>query len=137
MLKTIAIIFGIIMLAIGVLGFVPQANPGNLLLGIFHVNLIHNLIHIATGIAAILSGLSSGHASRLFFQIFGVVYALVALLGFYYMDRDILGLVANNMADNLLHIAIAVFSLYLGFFYLYPDAMAQDRHDRMNDRDFK
>lgn len=138
MLKTIAIIFGIIILAVGVLGFVPQANNGELLLGIFHVNFIHNLVHIATGIAAILCGISTEYASRLFFQIFGVIYALVALLGFYYGDRDILGLLANNTADNLLHVVIAAISLYLGFFYPYPDDVVRNtRGDHDRDRDFR
>lgn len=115
MLKTSAIIFGIVMLAVGILGFVPQAIPGDMLLGIFHINLIHNIIHIATGAVAILCGLAGWYPSRVFFQVFGVIYALVAILGFYYMDRPILGLVANNMADNILHVVIAAISLYLGF----------------------
>jgi hypothetical protein len=130
MLKTIAIIFGVIVLAIGILGFIPQANPGDLLLGLFHVNLIHNLIHIATGIVSILCGLSSNYASQVFFQVFGIVYGLVALLGFYYMDQNILGLIANNMADNLLHVLISAVSLYLGFFYPYPDITDSNIHHR-------
>ncbi len=131
MLKTAAIIFGIILLAVGALGFVPQAKVGNLLLGIFHVNFIHNLFHIITGIIAILSGLRSNYASRIYFQIFGVIYAVLAILGFYYMDRHILGYIANNMADNILHILIAIVTLYLGFFVDLP-ATPLDR-----DRDFK
>lgn len=121
MLKTIAIIFGIIMVAVGILGFVPQANTGDLLLGIFRVNGVHNLIHLATGAVAILCGLSTAHASKVFFQVFGIVYAIVAVLGFFYMDHSILGLVANNMADNLLHIVIAAASLYLGFAFVDRD----------------
>lgn len=132
MLKTIAIIFGVIMLAVGILGFIPQANPNGMLLGLFHVNLIHNLIHVATGIVAILCGLSSEYASRVYFQVFGIVYALVALLGFYYGDRDILGLIANNTADNILHVLIALASIYLGFFY--PDVTTRVGSNR--DRDF-
>lgn len=117
MLKTIAIIFGIIMLIVGVLGFLPQATSNGLLLGVFHVNAAHNWIHIATGIASILCGMNSEYAARLFFQIFGVVYGLVAIIGFFYGDRHIFGLIANNMADVILHALIAAFSLYLGFGY--------------------
>jgi hypothetical protein len=133
MLKTIAIIFGIIMLIVGALGFVPEANPNGRLLGVFHVNFEHNLIHIATGIVSILCGLVSEHASRLFFQIFGIVYGLVALLGLYYGDRPILGLIANNMADVVLHFIIAAFALYLGFFYHHP--LARDRDVNAINRD--
>lgn len=135
MLKTIAIIFGIIMVIVGALGFVPEANPNGRLLGVFHVNLEHNLIHIATGIVSIICGLVSEHASRLFFQIFGIIYGLVALLGLYYGDRPILGLVANNMADVVLHFIIAIFALYLGFFYHHPMARDRDREANMMNRD--
>lgn len=115
MLKTIAIIFGIIMLVVGALGFVPAANPNGLLLGLFHVNFEHNLIHIATGIVSIICGLASDYASRRFFQIFGVVYALVAILGIYYGNAPIFGMIANNTADIILHFIIAGVALYLGF----------------------
>jgi hypothetical protein len=117
MLKTIAIVFGIIMFVVGVLGFVKEAAPGGMLLGIFHVNAEHNFVHILTGAASILCGITSIYASKLFFQIFGVIYGIVAVLGFYYGDQNILGLIANNQADSFLHIAIALFALYLGFGY--------------------
>jgi hypothetical protein len=54
-------------------------------------------------------------ASRTFFRIFGIVYALVALLGFYYGDQALLGLIANNTADTWLHVVLAVVMLFLGF----------------------
>lgn len=126
MLKTFAIIFGIIMLAIGVLGFIPQANPDGYLFGIFHVNFEHNLIHIATGIISLVCGLASEYASRIFFQIFGIVYGLVALLGLYYVDRPIFGIIANNIPDVILHILIAAFALYLGFVYREPIVRNRD-----------
>lgn len=126
MLKTSAIIFGIVMLIVGILGFIPQFTPHGLLFGLFHVNAEHNWIHILTGIVSILCGLTSEHASRLYFQIFGIIYALVAILGFFYGDRPILGLIANNLADAVLHVIIAIFALYLGFGYHHPDARHQD-----------
>ncbi len=115
MLRAIAIIFGTVMLVVGVLGFIPVITPGNYLFGIFHVNFLHNLVHIATGFAALLCGLKSFDFSRLFFQAFGIVYGLLALLGLYYWSQPIFGVLANNFADTLLHAAIAAGSLYLGF----------------------
>lgn len=115
MLKTAALIFGIIMLLVGILGFIPQATPGGMLLGIFHVNDVHNWIHILTGVVSILCGINSEHASRLFFQIFGIIYGIVAILGFFYGNHPILGIVANNLADAILHVVIAAVALYLGF----------------------
>lgn len=124
MLATISKVFGTILLAVGILGFIPAATPDNHLLGIFHVDPLHNLIHLVSGVLAIFAGFKSARASRRYFQVFGVIYGLVAILGFISMDKDILGLVANNMADNWLHVGITVFSLGLGFGY-----PADDRSD--------
>lgn len=115
MLKTIAVLFGIIMLVIGILGYFPEVAPDGMLFGTFHVNSIHNLIHIVTGVVALLCGLGGSHPSRIFFRVFGVIYGIVAILGFYYVNEPILGLVANNLADAYLHAVIAVIALWLGF----------------------
>ena len=119
MVKPAAIIFGIVFLAIGILGFVPgvttDMNGMPMLLGIFHVNTAHNVVHLLSGVAALLSGLASAGAARLYFRIFGLVYALVAVLGFVQGDSMLLGLISNNMADTWLHVGIAAVSLFLGF----------------------
>lgn len=115
MLKALAILSGIIFLALGVLGFVPSANPNGLLLGYFAVNTAHNFVHLLTGVIALFVGLSSEIASLWFFRIFGIVYALVAAHGFIHGDEPILGVIANNQADTWLHTGIAAVSLLLGF----------------------
>ena len=114
-LKKIAIIFGIAFVAGGILGFVPALNPDGKLLGLFAVNTMHNIVHLATGIVAIIVGFSSDGASKLFFQIFGVIYALVAVLGFVQGEGMLLGMVSNNAADTWLHVVVAAAALYLGF----------------------
>lgn len=115
MLKTASIIFGIAFLLAGVLGFVPGITNNDMLLGIFHVNTAHNAVHLLSGAIALWAGLTSAAASRLYFRIFGVVYALVALLGLVVGDGLLLGLVSNNMADVGLHFVIAIAALVLGF----------------------
>jgi len=60
-------------------------------------------------------GLAGTGPSRTFFRIFGIVYALVAVLGFYSGDQPILGIIANNMANVWLHVVLAVAMLFLGF----------------------
>jgi uncharacterized protein DUF4383 len=114
-LKRIAVIFGILFVAGGLLGFVPAVNPGGKLLGMFDVNGAHNLVHIATGVVALIVGFASDKASRIFFQVFGIVYAAVAALGFFYGDQPLLGMISNNVADTWLHVVVAAISLYLGF----------------------
>jgi hypothetical protein len=116
MVKTAALLFGIVFLVIGILGFVPAATPPDgMLLGIFHVNTAHNIVHLASGVVFLLCGMAGVGPSRTFFQIFGIIYALVALLGFYYRDNALLGIIANNTADTWLHVVLAVVMLFLGF----------------------
>lgn len=119
MLQKAAMVFGVVFVLIGVLGFVPALTPDGNLLGIFHVDAVHNLIHLASGAAA-LAAASSVRLSRLYFQVFGVVYALVTLGGFipplqFGEEMKVLGLTHATTANNLLHLAIAGAALYMGF----------------------
>ncbi len=114
MLKTFSWVFAAVFLAVGALGFVPGATDGGMLLGIFMVDMIHNIIHLATGVVALLVALSSDKHRRLFFQIFGVVYALVAVIGLV-QGNTVLGIIQTNMADHILHVVIALVALYVGF----------------------
>jgi hypothetical protein len=110
--RTAAIVFGIVFLAVGILGYVPNPIVGPD--GIFVTNGIHNLIHIASGIVLLLgaySGLGSGNALK----IIGVVYGLVAILGFFMMGDMMLGMIAMNAADRWLHVALAAVILIAGF----------------------
>jgi uncharacterized protein DUF4383 len=121
MVKTAAILFGLVFLVIGICGFFPSITTpmpegdGGMLLGIFHVNLAHNIVHLASGAIFLLCGLAGAGASRTFFKIFGIVYLLVAILGYMSGDKPILGMVANNMNDVWLHVGLAVVMLLLGF----------------------
>lgn len=115
MVKTMALVFGVIFVAVGILGFVPGITTDGHLLGVFHVNTAHNVVHILSGVIAIAAGMTSVKAARVYFRVFGLVYGLVAVLGFVSGDRPVLGLIANNMADNWLHVGIALVSLILGF----------------------
>jgi hypothetical protein len=115
MLKNIAIIYGIVFIIIGILGFVTMATPGGYLLGVFLINTPHNLVPLFTGLIALWIGISRPHGARLFFQIFGFIYALLAILGFIGGDQAIFGVIANNKADSWLHLLIAIITLYFGF----------------------
>ena len=115
MVKSIAVIFGIVFIVIGILGFLPATAPDGMLLKIFHVNTPHNIVHLATGIVALLCAMGGAGASRTFFQIFGILYAIVAILGFYYGDERLLGLISSSRPNTWLNVVIAVVSLFLGF----------------------
>jgi hypothetical protein len=116
MAKTYCRILGVAMLAAGVLGFIMPRLLG------FHLTLVHNLIHLATGALAVYFGFAGSDAgAQGFCRAFGVVYGLVAVLGFAApgLLSAILGhpgLTASDLrADNLFHVAVAVSSLIAGF----------------------
>jgi hypothetical protein len=115
MLVPAAMVFGVVFLAVGILGFIPAVAPNGMLLGIFHVNAAHNAVHLLSGAVALACGFAGTGAARLYFRIFGAVYGLVAVLGFIQGDTHLLGLISNNTADTWLHVAISVVSLGLGF----------------------
>jgi len=115
MLKMASIAFGVVFLLAGVLGFVPGITTNEMMLGIFHVNVSHNVVHLLSGAVALIAGLTSTAYARIYFRVFGVVYALVAALGFYVGNGMLLGLISNNMADVWLHAVIALVALWLGF----------------------
>jgi hypothetical protein len=120
MAKTFGMLFGIVFLAVGILGFVPGitttgADGMPMLLGIFMVNTTHSVVHIASGVVFLLASMSGAGAARLWFQIFGVIYAVVAILGFMTPNGMLLGLISNNPADTWLHVVLAVAMLAIGF----------------------
>ena len=115
MVKTAAVLFGVVFLLVGILGFVPAVTKDEMLLGIFHVNAAHNVVHLLSGAVALFAGMTSLGAARIYFRIFGLVYGLVAVMGFFVGDGMLLGLISNNTADTWLHVVIAAVSLLLGF----------------------
>jgi hypothetical protein len=116
MLKLAARVLGAVFVTVAVLGFVPGVtSEDGMLLGIFHVNTFHNIIHLASGVIALaMSGTQA--MARLYFRVFSIVYGLVAVLGLFAGDHDLLGM-AHNYADMGLHVVIASAALYLGFVY--------------------
>jgi hypothetical protein len=116
MLKRAANIFGIAFIVAGVLGFIPGITTADgYLLGLFHVDATHNIVHILSGAVALAAASRGERGAQLYFQIFGVVYAVIAVLGIFYGARPVLGFLTNNAANVVLHFAIAAVALYFGF----------------------
>jgi hypothetical protein len=115
-LKTLALIFGVVLLAVGIMGFVPSLTPDMKLLGLFHVDELHNIVHLASGAAGLLAGLARRRYAKLYFQVFGLVYGLVTISGLL-TGNALFAVIPVNMEDNILHLVITAVSLYLGFVY--------------------
>jgi Domain of unknown function (DUF4383) len=117
-----ALVIGLTLAAIGVAGFFYNASfsTGDSLgrdavLGVLDVNGWHNVVHMVTGVAG-LAAAGAYDASRLYALGLGVIYLLVALLGFAAGDGgEILSLVPVNTEDNLLHVLIGFAGLAAGF----------------------
>lgn len=109
LVKPVTGILGLVLTIVGIAGFFS----GGMLLW-FQVDTVHNIVHLLSGLVALYCFSSSQSYSRMYLIIFGLVYALVTILGFS-MGGDILGLFTANAADNYLHLAIAAVSLIVGF----------------------
>jgi membrane protein YdbS with pleckstrin-like domain len=110
--KTAAMVLGIIFVIVGALGFVanPIVGPN----GIFVTNPMHNWVHIGSGIVLLL-GAYSPLGAGLALRVVGIIYAIVAVLGFVMPGDMMLGMIAMNAADRWLHVALAIVILYAGF----------------------
>jgi hypothetical protein len=123
MLVTVARLFGIVFLLVGVLGFIPGITsdaPGDFagedsdaeLLGLFKVSVLHNIVHLLFGIAG-LALARTWEGARLFLIGGGVIYLLLWIVGL------IGGLewLPTNSADHWLHFALGVALLGSGFLF--------------------
>lgn len=117
MLKKAAMIFGIVFLVIGILGFIPgttttDADGTHLLFGLFMVDTTHNIVHIVSGLIG-LAAASSAQYAKWYLIVFGLVYALITIIGLF--TENVLGFLHVNTADNWLHLILAVGLLGAGF----------------------
>lgn len=128
MIRTMALLFGVVFLVVGALGFVPGAvtpmeHPGltmaqgsGLLLGLFPVNLLHNVAHLLFGLWGVLSRGSVG-AARGYFRGVAVIYGLLTVMGLIPATQTTFGLIPLHGNDVWLHGALAVVGAYFGWMH--------------------
>src|SRR4030095_11347886 len=92
--RYVALFAGIVYTLVGVLGFLPgivqapmpdmppmTVDTGyGLLLGLFPINVLHNLVHIILGVLGLLA-FRSLSAARNFSRFLAIFYALLAIMG--------------------------------------------------------
>ena len=117
--QRVAQIFGIVFLLVALLGFFTsgtsmEADPARAphLLGLFAVNLLHNLVHLAFGIWGLAASRSFGAATA-YARIGGVIYLLLAILGF--VAPSGFGLVPLGGHDIWLHAVLGIPLAAVGF----------------------
>lgn len=108
MAKTYARWFGIILLALGVVGLFA----GNKLIG-FNIELVEDLVHLVTGALLAYAGFKgTDEQTASWVKIIAVVYLVVGVLGFPF--RTLFGLLPGGLGapDNILHLALGVIGFW-------------------------
>ncbi|HYD54913.1 MAG TPA: DUF4383 domain-containing protein [Gemmatimonadaceae bacterium] len=119
MVKTVSMLFGVVFLLVGILGFVQggttmESDPTRAphLLGLFPVNLVHNLVHLAFG-AWGLAAARRWDSARAYCRISGIIYLVLTVLGF--VAPSGFGLVPLGGHDIWLHAVLGVVLAGVGF----------------------
>ncbi|HSL46234.1 MAG TPA: DUF4383 domain-containing protein [Anaerolineales bacterium] len=124
-----ALIVGAAFALAGIAGFLPFFTPHasveapqlivntsyGFLLGLFPVNIVHNLFHFAWGVTGLLASRTYPSALK-FSRYFGVTLAILAIMGLLPPLRTGFGLMPLYGHDIWLHGLEAVIGIYLGFF---------------------
>ncbi|MEB3358569.1 MAG: DUF4383 domain-containing protein [Synechococcales bacterium] len=125
--RLFALISGIVYILVGILGFIPgfvttpavapdlavEAGYG-FLLGIFPINVLHNIVHLAVGIWGV-SAYRTYPASRTYSKGLAIFYGVLAIMGFFPVLRTTFGLIPIFGNDIWLHALTALIAAYFGF----------------------
>jgi hypothetical protein len=117
--RLLGVVFGAVYVLVGLLGFTVTAGvgfidtSGGLLLGLFEVNILHNVAHLLIGAALLIAGLSSVPAARSLNTTVGAVYLVLGIIGLFIVGSTF-NILAINAADNVLHFASAAVLLAVG-----------------------
>ena len=125
--QTLALVFGVTFLLVGILGFIPgiTSNYDEMgfagsdsdaeLLGIFQVSILHNIVHLAFGVAG-LAMARTWESARTYLLASGVIYLILFLYGLFVGGDDDANFVPMNGADDVLHLVLGI--ALLGAWYL-------------------
>lgn len=117
--RLLATVFGAVYLLVGLLGFTVTAGvnffdtEGGLLLGLFEVNIFHNVAHLLIGAALLIAGLSGVAAAKATNTTIGAAYLVLGIAGLFLVGTAA-NILAINAADNVLHFASAAVLLVVG-----------------------
>jgi hypothetical protein len=110
--RTVALVLGAVYVLVGIVGFIILPSGEGDLLGVFPVNMLHNIVHILIG-AALLYGATATPTAVLVSRVVGIVLVVIGLLGIPFPEG--FGLVPLGGPDILLHLLSGAVLLYIGF----------------------
>ncbi len=124
-IQTAAMAVGLTFLLVGIAGFIPGITTDYdelafagidskaELLGIFQVSILHNIVHLLFG-AAGLAMARTASGARNYLIGGGAIYAVLWLYGMVIGDATPANFVPLNMADDWLHLVLAIGMIGLG-----------------------
>jgi hypothetical protein len=115
MIRQFGFFYGAAFITGGVLGFVPGVTVDDMFLGVFAVNPLHSAMHVASGVMFLFASALGAGAARLWFRIFGGIYAALAAMGFWVGNGMILNCITSNRNDSWGHAGLALSMLLTGF----------------------
>ncbi|MEZ0368653.1 MAG: DUF4383 domain-containing protein [Candidatus Sericytochromatia bacterium] len=127
LIQNFALGFGIVFLVVGIAGFIPglsqpehttpplvmEAFHGRLL-GLFPINLLHNVVHLLIGVWGILGARNIAGAIG-FSRGLAIFYGLLAIMGLIPGLQTLFGLIPIHGHDVWLHAGSALIAAYFGF----------------------
>jgi hypothetical protein len=134
--RTFALVFGIAFLLIGLSGFVfntpPHAEHPPLAvdsfygqaLGLFPVNILHNIVHLLFGVWGLLAYKSLSGA-KTYAKSVAIIYAVLTVAGLIPNLDTMFGLVPLFGNDVWLHALLAAVAAYFG--WMHRDVATHDR----------
>ena len=130
-IRYFAIAAGMVYALVGLLGFVPGINVDGppdaptlaidsfygYLLGLFPVNLLHNVVHLAIGAWGIVAYSRGIPGSRAFARGLAILYGVLTILGLIPGLNTLFGLVPLYGHDVWLHAVTAAAAAYFGWIH--------------------
>jgi len=125
-IRHFATLFGVVFLLAGIAGFIPGLSPAHvhpdlavtgssrLALGLFPVNVLHNLVHLAFGVWGVLAARSVA-GSVGYARSVALIYAMLTIMGLFPATDTTFGLVPIYGNDIWLHALLAIVAGYFGF----------------------
>jgi hypothetical protein len=118
--QRVAGIFGVAFILVAIVGFMAtgmgnmEADPARapLLIGLFPVNVLHNVVHLLFGIWGLVASRTYSGA-RSYARIAGVLYLVLAVVGF--VAPNGFGLVPLGGNDVWLHLVLGLVLAGVGF----------------------
>jgi hypothetical protein len=136
--QTLALLFGVAFLAVGVLGFIPgittnvsdmdfagKDSPSEPF-GIFQVSILHNIVHLLFGLAGIALA-RTWESARTYLLGAGLIYIVLFIYGLFVGAGDDANFVPINNEDDWLHLVLGI--VLLGGWYVSRtgDEVSRDR----------